>query len=118
MRIERELMRGAGPIAVLRLLQSGEMYGYELAEALSERTDGLLAMGHSTLYPLLYNLEAKGLIEAAWRTAESGRDRKYYSLTKRGRARLAEGTEQWRSLARAMASLGVLPSGQAAGGAA
>ena len=91
MRVERELMRGAGPVAVLKLLESrGEMYGYELVEALSRQSEGVLAMGQSTLYPLLYNLQAKGLVKAHWRTgteADGGRDRKYYALTDRGRAR-------------------------------
>ena len=59
MRVEKELMRGAGPMAVMQLLSSGEKYGYELVEALSKRSGGVLAMGQSTLYPLLYNLEAK-----------------------------------------------------------
>src|SRR4051812_42643194 len=45
MRVERELMRGAGPVAVLRLLEGGERYGYELVQLLEERTDGVLAMG-------------------------------------------------------------------------
>ena len=62
MKIERELMRGAGPVAVLRLLEPGEKYGYELVQALERQTGGVLAMGQSTLYPLLYNLEAKGLV--------------------------------------------------------
>jgi PadR family transcriptional regulator, regulatory protein PadR len=119
MRIERELMRGAGPTAVLTLLSSREMYGYELVEALARRTDGVLAMGQSTLYPLLYNLEAKGLIEASWRESESGRGRKYYRLTGKGRKRLKAETEQWNALAGAMASLGVVqPSRAAAGGGA
>jgi len=108
MRIERELMRGAGPVAVLKLLHRGEMYGYQLVEALSRRSDGVLAMGQSTLYPLLYNLEAKGLIEGFWREADSGRHRKYYRLTDRGRKRLAADIKQWQALAGAMAGLGVL----------
>src|SRR5580765_8140528 len=99
MRIERELMRGAGPVAVLKLLERGEMYGYELVEALSKQSNGVLAMGQSTLYPLLYNLEAKGLIEATWRDAASGRERKYYSITKKGRARLVEQSREWTALA-------------------
>lgn len=107
MRIERELMRGAGPVAVLKLLERGEMYGYELVEALARRTDGVLDMGQSTLYPLLYNLEAKGLIESVWRTAESGRERKYYRLTSKGKKRLAHDLEQWRALALAMNALGI-----------
>ena len=108
MKIERELMRGAGPTAVLQLLSARPMYGYELVEALAKRTDGVLAMGQSTLYPMLYNLEAKGLIEAEWRDADSGRERKYYALTGKGRTRLASELEQWNSLAVALAALGVL----------
>ena len=109
MRIERELMRGAGPVAVLKLLERGEKYGYELVEVLAERSDGVLAMGQSTLYPLLYNLEAKGLIESDWRDTPSGRERKYYRLTARGKIELARQAEQWQSLARAMIGLGILP---------
>ncbi len=108
MRIERELMRGAGPVAVLKLLQRGEQYGYQLVEALSRKSNGVLAMGQSTLYPLLYNLEAKGLIEGVWREADSGRDRKYYRLTDKGRKRLAEDSKQWQALTEAMSGLGVL----------
>ena len=73
MRVERELMRGAGPVAVLKLLESGAMYGYELIEALDRRSAGVLAMGQSTLYPLLYNLDAQGLVVAEWRNGDSGR---------------------------------------------
>ena len=112
MRVERELMRGAGPVAVLKLLDArGEMYGYELVDAISRQSDGVLAMGQSTLYPLLYNLQAKGLVKAHWRAAqdaEGGRDRKYYTLTDRGRTRLASETRQWNALAKAMAGLGVI----------
>ena len=108
MRIERELMRGAGPVTVLRLLRQREMYGYELVQALSQRTDGVLAMGQSTLYPLLYSLEAKGFVTAQVREASSGRKRKYYSLTPAGRIRLKAEQAQWRRLLRAMASLGLV----------
>jgi PadR family transcriptional regulator PadR len=108
MRAERELMRGAGPVAVLKLLAGDEMYGYELAQALDERSGGVLDMGQSTLYPLLYNLQSKGLIRARWQTADSGRRRKYYALTDRGRRKLASDTEQWEAIAKAMAALGII----------
>ena len=60
MTIEREWMRGAAPLAVLTLLDRREMYGYELVEALEHESGGLLSMGQSTVYPLLYNLEGRG----------------------------------------------------------
>ncbi len=107
-KIERELMRGAGPVAVLKLLERRERYGYDLARALSEETGGVLEMGQSTLYPLLYNLQNKGLIDSRWERAESGRKRKYYRLTDRGAKRLADEVAQWRSIAGAMGALGIL----------
>lgn len=111
MRIERELMRGAGPVAVLKLLEDGEKYGYELVELLAQYSDGVLAMGQSTVYPLLYNLEAQGLVRSVRRESESGRERKYYSLTAKGKRRLARDIKQWQAVAVAMQSLGVLPGG-------
>jgi PadR family transcriptional regulator PadR len=84
------------------------MYGYELVESLSEQTDGVLAMGQSTLYPLLYNLEAKGLVTSHWSQAKSGRKRKYYGLTAKGEAWLGAQREQWRRLVGAMKGLGVV----------
>jgi PadR family transcriptional regulator PadR len=107
MRIERELMRGAGPAAVLQLLGEREMYGYELVEALARRSDGVLAMGQSTLYPLLYNLEAKGLIRSRTKEAESGRERRYYALTAKGQKELASLRAQWKAVERAMSLLGL-----------
>lgn len=114
MKIERELMRGAGPLAVLKLLERGEMYGYELVKALADRSDGVLAMGQSTLYPMLYNLEAKGLIASRQDAAENGRPRKYYRLTGKGKKRLAHDTDQWRAVTAAMASLGITANLQGA----
>jgi len=116
MKLERELMRGAGPTAVMQLLAGGERYGYELVEALARRTDGVLAMGQSTLYPLLYNLEAKGLVRS--RLDETGpRPRRYYCLTAKGERKLATDTKQWQSLWEAMRSLGLAPGAAPAGGA-
>jgi len=116
MKIERELMRGAGPTAVMQLLSAGEKYGYELVEALSRQTDGVLAMGQSTLYPLLYNLEAKRLVKS--RVDKTGpRPRRYYRLTRKGERKLATDTLQWRAVIEAMQSLGVAPQGATAGGA-
>lgn len=105
-------MRGAGPTAVLNLLSNKEMYGYELVVALAERTEGVLAMGQSTLYPMLYNLEAKGLIRARWEEPGDGggRARKYYSLTKQGRERLTTDTDQWNRLVTALRGLGIVDS--------
>lgn len=111
MRIERELMRGAGPVAVLRLLESGERYGYELVRLLEREGGGLLAMGQSTLYPLLYNLEAKGFVASRTEAAPSGRPRRYYRLTDAGLRRLERDRAQWQALTAAMGRLGIVGDG-------
>lgn len=110
MRVDRELMRGAGPVAVLKLLESGEKYGYELVEQLEQRSKGVLAMGQSTLYPMLYNMESQGLVKAEWRESDLVRGRKYYHLTSKGKKRLAADLQQWAALVQAFGSLGILSS--------
>jgi PadR family transcriptional regulator PadR len=117
-RIEIELMRGAGPVAILKVLERGEMYGYELVEELAKKSGGLLSMGQSTLYPMLYNLEAKELIAGRWEPASGkgdGRPRKYYHLTAKGKKKLAEASKEWRAITQAMDALGVLLVGTKVG---
>src|SRR3954465_5402156 len=106
MKLERELMRGAAPTAVMQVLAGGEKYGYELVETMSKQTNGLLGIGQSTLYPLLYNLEAKGL-EKRGRDKPGGPPRRFYRLTQHGRRKLADDTKQWQSLWEAFRSLGL-----------
>lgn len=106
-RIPKSWMRGAGPLAVLKLLEGREMYGYELAEALDRQSSGVLAMGHSTLYPLLYNLESKGLIVQRAERTDAGRTRKYYRLSSEGLRWLRQHEREWIGLMEAMAKLGI-----------
>ena len=112
MAADDQFIRGAGMLAVLKVLEDGELYGYAIVEALGRTKGEALHLGQSTVYPMLYNLEAKGLIKSRW--DESGtRPRKYYSLTKAGKTRLAEDTDQWREITKAMASLGLAKLGLA-----
>ncbi|MBM4188416.1 MAG: helix-turn-helix transcriptional regulator [Gemmatimonadetes bacterium] len=110
MELKRELIRGAGPVAVLELLRRREMYGYELAEALSRRTENVLALGQSTLYPLLYSLEAKRQVESRWVELPTGRKRRYYRITDKGLAALEQQRAQWQELFEAMMGLGLVQS--------
>lgn len=105
MQFERELLKGVLPLAVMKLLRQRAMYGYELVKEVSEKSDGVLKLGQSTLYPLLYNLEAQGLIESEWKEADTGRGRKYYRLTESGHGRLQRDLMQWDELVRGMGRL-------------
>jgi PadR family transcriptional regulator PadR len=111
MRVEKELMRGAGPAAVMKLLESGEKYGYQLVQLLNKESEGVLAMGQSTLYPLLYNLQAKGLVASRVEQKKGERPRKYYRLTRKGARQLARQREQWKALSVAMGKLGITGTG-------
>ena len=107
MKLEREMMRGAGPTAVMQLLSSGEMYGYEIVEALSSRSDGVFELGQSTLYPMLYNLESKGIVSSKEKQGSNGRMRRYYRLTVKGKKKLDADREQWTAVIKGLGALGV-----------
>lgn len=98
MKFESQLLKGVAPVVVLEILSRGQMYGYELSEAIEQRSGNILTLGKGTLYPLLYNLEAKKLIKGKWETAESGRERRYYSITGRGKDELARQKTQLKEL--------------------
>lgn len=90
MKFESQLLKGVAPVVVLEILSRGRMYGYELSQAIGERSGDILSLGKGTLYPLLYNLEAKKLVEAKWEETDSGRKRRYYSITSEGKGQLAK----------------------------
>jgi len=89
MKFESQLLKGVAPVVVLEMLSQGPMYGYELSQTIEKRSAEVLTLGKGTLYPLLYNLEAKKLIKGKWETTDSGRRRRYYSLTDKGHQQLA-----------------------------
>jgi PadR family transcriptional regulator, regulatory protein PadR len=99
-----QFLKGCARTLVLRLLSQRPMYGYEIATALSKRSDGIFALGQGTLYPLLYSLEQKGLIRVSREedAPEQGRKRRYYALTPAGRAELEASVSTWNEIARGM----------------
>jgi len=98
MKFESQLLKGIAPVVVLEILSRGKMYGYELSEAIEQRSGEILTLGKGTLYPLLYNLEAKTLIKGKWEKTDSGRKRRYYSITGKGKDQLARQKEQLKDL--------------------
>jgi PadR family transcriptional regulator PadR len=94
MKFESQLLKGIAPVVVLEILSRGEMYGYELSEAIKKRSKNVLTLGQGTLYPLLYNLEAKKLVKGSWQNSDSGRQRRYYSITSKGKMELSRQREQ------------------------
>ncbi len=98
MKFESQLLKGIAPVVVLEILSRGQMYGYELSQAIEQRSGDILTLGKGTLYPLLYNLEAKKLIRGKWQQTDSSRERRYYSITSKGKNQLAEQKAQLKKL--------------------
>jgi len=98
MKFESQLLKGIAPVVVLQILSRGPMYGYELSAAIEERSRDILTLGKGTLYPLLYNLEARKLVKGRWENAETGRRRRYYSITSKGKEELAKQKAQLKEL--------------------
>jgi PadR family transcriptional regulator, regulatory protein PadR len=80
---------------LLSLLDRGEMYGYEILQQVEELSDGKMRWTASKLYPLLHHLENEGLLEANWYPSQSGPDRKYYKLTRKGATVLESAKREW-----------------------
>ena len=98
MKFESQLLKGIAPVVVLEILSRGQMYGYELSQAIEQRSSDILTLGKGTLYPLLYNLEARKRVKGKWQTSESSRKRRYYSITSKGKGQLAKQKEQLKEL--------------------
>ena len=82
-------------LLVLSLLANEDMYGYQMILELARRSDHTFEMKEGTLYPVLHGLEKDGLVEAYQQEAPTGRQRKYYKLTKRGKVVLDEKRAEW-----------------------
>jgi PadR family transcriptional regulator PadR len=102
-----QLRKGSTALVLLHLIAVRPTYGFELAERLRERTDGVLAAKEGTLYPALHSLEADGLVESYWQDSPSGPRRRYYRITQAGREALTQRRAQWTMLMEAVnAALG------------
>ena len=82
-------------LLLLGLLAGEDMYGYQIITELSRRSNKVFEMKEGTLYPVLHALERAGCVEAYEQTAPTGRVRKYYHITRRGRDALAEEEKVW-----------------------
>jgi len=105
MAFDGDLVRSTVEPIVLRLVSERPMYGYEIIKVVNERTDGAFEWKEGTLYPCLHRLEGAGLLLSDWQTAPSGRRRKYYLITRKGRAALAEKAAEWREFSLAVNTL-------------
>jgi DNA-binding PadR family transcriptional regulator len=95
MELGKDLVAASATPLVLAILTEGESYGYAILKRVAELSGGHLQWTDGMLYPVLHRLERQGLVAAKWGTADSGRRRRYYRITRDGRTQLAEQRRQW-----------------------
>ena len=95
MDISKDLIAASSTPIVLAILSEADNYGYAILKRVREVSQDRLEWTDGMLYPVLHRLERLGHIKARWDAAETGRRRKYYRITPRGRAQLAEERRQW-----------------------
>jgi PadR family transcriptional regulator PadR len=98
MEIDKEFLKGSISLLLLNLLSRGELYGYEIIQEASRRSADAFQFKEGTIYPALHQLEKRELIQSQWRTGETGRERKYYSLTAKGTKAAQAYEQQWKYL--------------------
>ena len=96
MDLGKDLVAASTTPLVLAILAEGESYGYAIIKRVGELSGGDLQWTDGMLYPVLHRLERQGLVAAKWGASESGRRRKYYRLTKQGRAELEAERQRWK----------------------
>ena len=93
--LERELKRGSTELLILALIEERDRHGYDIARLIDERSNGAISFYAASLYPTLYRLENKALIEGRWVERAGHRRRRYYRLTPAGRKALASQRSIW-----------------------
>ncbi len=99
-----DVLQGTLDLMVLKTLETlGPLHGYGIARRIEQVSGDVLSMNQGTIYPALLRLEQRGWITSQWGTSESNRRAKFYSLSRVGRKKIAEETENWERVAATMA---------------
>ena len=98
----QDLMKGNTDSLLLCLISQQPTYGYQMMRELEGRSQGYFKFKEGTLYPALHRLEKAGLVMGRWQALSGGRQRRYYYITAKGHATLAEKTAEWRDFFTAM----------------
>ena len=97
-----DLPQGTLDLLILKVAALGPVHGYAIAQRLQQVSRDVVQVPQGSLYPALHRLENRGLLTADWKQTETGRDAKYYRLTRKGRLTLDSETASWQRLAEAV----------------
>ena len=97
-----DLLQGTLDLLILKTLALELMHGWGISQRIQQISEGVLNVNQGSLYPALYRLEEQGWITSEWGSSENNRQAKYYKLTRAGRKRLLQETENWERLSTAI----------------
>jgi transcriptional regulator len=97
-----DLPQGTLDLLILKVVALGPVHGYAIAQRLQQVSRDVVQVPQGSLYPALHRLENRGLLAADWNETETGREAKFYKLTRKGRAQLETETASWERLAEAV----------------
>jgi transcriptional regulator len=117
MTAKSDLPQGTLDLLILKVVALGPVHGYAIAQRLQQVSRDVVQVPQGSLYPALHRLEHRGLLAADWMETETGREAKFYRLTRKGRAQLETETESWRRLAEAVGLILRMSEGNVEGGA-
>jgi PadR family transcriptional regulator, regulatory protein PadR len=98
-----ELLKGTLDLLVLKIIDLGPSHGYAIAQRLQQISKDFFEVHQGSLYPALHRLEDRGWLQADWKKSETGREAKFYSLTRKGRKQLQDEARNWERLCEAVA---------------
>src|SRR5271170_5761696 len=93
-----EFLKGTLDLLILKILALGPRHGYSIAQRLQQVSKDFFQVHQGSLYPALHRLEDQGWLEAEWKESETGREAKFYSLTKKGRKQMDAEVVNWARL--------------------
>ena len=102
MTAKSDLPQGTLDLLIMKIVAMGPVHGYAIAQRLQQVSRDVVQAPQGSLYPALHRLENRGLLDAVWKEAESGREAKFYRLTKKGRTQLDAETASWQRLTEAV----------------
>lgn len=111
MKTDKELIGASTSLLVLTVLAREASYGYQIIRSINHEAEGLFTWQEGTIYPVLHKLEKDELVRTQWQQADTGRKRKYYYITAKGRGALDAGTEQWDAFHGLITRMGAQPNG-------
>jgi transcriptional regulator len=100
-----DLLQGTLDMLILKVVALGPTHGYAIAQRLQQMSRDVLQVQQGSLYPALHRLEKRGWVRAEWAASDTGRDARFYTLTRAGRKQLEEQSENWDRLSAAISTI-------------